>query len=375
MLTSLLLYGYIRVLLWSSKRAYMKEPKVNITTQFLRQIAEIDEFKGLWQAIGNLGRDRLRTLKRIATIESVGSSTRIEGVKMSDREVEALLAGIDIRTFRSRDEEEVAGYAEAINLVFDNYDQIPISENHIKQLHRILLKYSTKDARHRGEYKKLPNHVEAFDSDGKSLGVIFETATPFDTPMKMEALIAWVNLCFELNQLHPLLVIAIFTVHFLAIHPFQDGNGRLSRILTTLFLLQKGYLYVPYSSLESIIEQNKDGYYLALRKSQSTLDRGDKDLNDWLTFFLNCMIKQKDNLAAKIEREHLMTKLPELSSKILQIVKEHGRVAISDILSITRANRNTIKVRLRELVSNGYLIKQGKGKGTLYLIGDRSHYT
>jgi Fic family protein len=350
----------------------MKEPIVNINNKILRQIAEIDEFKGAWKAIGTLAPDRLNALKKIATIESVGSSTRIEGGKMTDQQVEALLSGLDTRSFRSRDEQEVAGYADAMRLVFESFEQIPLSVNHIKQLHRILLKYSSKDTRHRGEYKKLPNHVEAFDHNGKSLGVIFETATPFDTPMRMQALIAWTNQSFEQRELHPLLIIAIFTVHFLAIHPFQDGNGRISRILTTLLLLQSGYLYVPYSSLEAIVEQNKEGYYLALRKAQGSLNRGDDNLGVWLLFFLTCMQKQKDNLAAKIQREQLMVKLPQLSIQILKIVREHGRASISDIQAITEANRNTIKVRLRELVSDLYLIQQGKGKGTVYLPGERS---
>jgi Fic family protein len=349
----------------------MKEPTVNITKDILGLISEIDEFKGLWRAIGNLKPDRLNVLKKIATIESVGSSTRIEGVKMTDQQVEALLTGIDIHSFRSRDEQEVAGYAEAINLVFDSYADIPISENHIKQLHRTLLKYSSKDARHRGEYKKLTNNVEAFDHNGKSVGVIFQTATPFDTPMRMEALVSWTRQSLEQKQLHPLLIIAIFVVHFLAIHPFQDGNGRLSRILTTLLLMQSGYLYVPYSSLESIVEQNKDGYYLALRKTQRTLNQADEKLDDWLLFFLKCMKKQKDNLSRKIEREQLMTKLPELSNQILQIVKDHGQTSISDIQAVTQANRNTIKVHLRDLVDSGYLSRQGKGKGTVYLLGKR----
>lgn len=202
--------------------------------------------------------------------------------------------------------------------------------------------------------------------------MIFETASAFDTPMRMQALVDWTNRSFSQKQLHPLLIIAIFTVHFLAIHPFQDGNGRLSRILTTLLLLQNGYLYVPYSSLEAIVEQNKEGYYLALRKAQGTLNRGDKNLGAWLLFFLNCMKKQKDNLSAKIQRERLMVKLPELSTTILQVVKEHGRATISDIHAITQANRNTIKVRLRELVDDGHLVMQGKGKATVYLPGERS---
>jgi Fic family protein len=351
--------------------AQVKEPTVNITKEILGQIAQIDEFKGAWKAIGTLAPDRLNALKKIATIESVGSSTRIEGVKMTDKQVEALLAGLDTRSFRSRDEQEVAGYAEAMNLVFDSFEQIALTENHIKQLHRTLLQHSSKDVRHRGAYKKMPNHVEAFDHNGKSLGVIFETASPFDTPMRMQALIDWTNRSFEQKDLHPLLIIAIFTVHFLAIHPFQDGNGRLSRILTTLLLLQNGYLYVPYSSLEAIVEQNKEGYYLALRKAQGTLNQGDDNLGTWLLFFLDCMKKQKDNLAVKIERERLMVRLSELSTKIVQVVKDHGQLGISDIQAITHANRNTIKVRLRELVDDGYLIMQGKGKGARYMPGKR----
>jgi Fic family protein len=351
--------------------AQVKEPTVNITKEILGQIAQIDEFKGAWKAIGTLAPDRLNALKKIATIESVGSSTRIEGVKMTDKQVEALLAGLDTRSFRSRDEQEVAGYAEAMNLVFDSFEQIALTENHIKQLHRTLLQHSSKDVRHRGAYKKMPNHVEAFDHNGKSLGVIFETASPFDTPMRMQALIDWTNRSFEQKDLHPLLIIAIFTVHFLAIHPFQDGNGRLSRILTTLLLLQNGYLYVPYSSLEAIVEQNKEGYYLALRKAQGTLNQGDDNLGTWLLFFLDCMKKQKDNLAVKIERERLMVRLSELSTKIVQVVKDHGQLGISDIQAITQANRNTIKVRLRELLDDGYLIMQGKGKGARYMPGKR----
>jgi Fic family protein len=236
----------------------MKEPTINITKEVLQLVSQIDEFKGAWKALGTLVPDRLDALKKIATIESVGSSTRIEGVKMTDRQVEILLSGPDSLLFRSRDEEEVAGYAEAMNLVFDSFKQIPLSENYIKQLHSILLQFSTKNVRHRGEYKKLPNNVEAFDQDGKNPGVIFETASPFDTLIRMQSLVEWANRSFEDKELHSLLIIAIFIVHFLAIHPFQDGNGRLSRILTTILLLKNSYLYVPYSSLEAIIEENKE---------------------------------------------------------------------------------------------------------------------
>jgi len=351
----------------------MKEPTISITNEILQLIAEIEEFKGEWKAIGNLSPERLHALKKIATIESVGSSTRIEGVKLTDKEVEMLLSGLDTYSFRSRDEEEVAGYAEVMNLIFDAYENISITENTIKQLHGILLKFSSKDVRHRGEYKKLPNHVEAFDQNGKSLGIIFQTASPFDTPMKMEALVKWTRRKLKKRDFHPLLVIGVFIVQLLAIHPFQDGNGRLSRILTTLMLLKNGYAYVPYASLESIIEQNKDGYYFVLRKTQKTLDTEKPEMTVWLVFFLNCLKKQKDDLSLKIERENIIRKLPDLSRQILKIVKQHDRVAISDIHSILKANRNTIKVRLRQLVTNGYLQMEGTGKGARYIMGNRTY--
>ena len=181
------------------------------------------------------------------------------------------LSGLQITSLHSRDEEEVAGYAECIEQVFESYAHIPVDENHIKQLHQVLLKYSSKDTRHRGEYKKLNNPMEAFDQNGKSAGIVFKTATPFDTPQKMTELTEWLTLEGKTRQTHPLLTIAVFIVHFLAIHPFQDGNGRLSRILTTLLLLQAGYGYVLYSSLERIIEENKEQYYLKLRRTQQTI--------------------------------------------------------------------------------------------------------
>ena len=155
---------------------------ITITPEILKLIADIDEFKGRWKVIETLAPEKLTSLQRIATIESVGSSTRIEGAKLSDAEVGKLLSGLRSESFASRDEEEVAGYADAMEMIFEGYEVITATENHIKQLHGVLLKYSSKDQDHRGEYKKVTNHVEAFGPDGKSLGVVFETATPFETP-------------------------------------------------------------------------------------------------------------------------------------------------------------------------------------------------
>ncbi len=349
--------------------AMIKIDSLIITQEMLSLIAEIDEFKGAWRALGKLAPERLRQLRKIATIESIGSSTRIEGAKLSDREVEMLLGGLEAQSFDSRDEQEVAGYAEVMETVFDSPDAIPISENHIKQLHAMLLKYSKKDARHRGEYKKLPNNVEAFDEAGKSVGVVFETASPFDTPLRMEELISWVNSAVEAKSLHPLIINGIFGVVFLAIHPFQDGNGRLSRILTTLLLLKSGYGYVPYCSLESIIEQNKEAYYLALRRTQGTLKKKAPEWTPWLSFFLQCLQKQKTRLETKVEREKIMNStMPELSIAIIELASEHGQISVADIIRVTQAPRATIKKRLTELVQAGHLKRGGKGRSTWYAI-------
>jgi Fic family protein len=337
-----------------------------ITHELLKLIAEIDEFKGRWEALGNLAPERLSALRRIATIESVGSSTRIEGVKLRDDEIEKLLSGLDVRSFRSRDEQEVAGYAELMELIFESYADISLSENTIRQLHGVLLRYSNKDERHRGNYKTLSNNVEAFDEDGRSVGIIFETATPFATPRMMESLVTWTNEALAKRKHHPLLVVAVFVVRFLAIHPFQDGNGRLSRALTSLILLRAGYLYVPYSSLERVIEDSKDEYYMALRRAQATLDDDESQLMTWITFFVRALHRQKEVLERKVKQERLMAPLAPLSEKLLAIADEHGRITVRDAETLTKANRNTIKDHLAKLVDAGRLKRRGRGRGTWY---------
>jgi len=340
-----------------------------VSHKILNLISELDEFKGRWRVLRNLSPERLLALRRVATVESVGSSTRIEGVKLTDREVESLLSSLTRYEFKSRDEEEVAGYAEAMELVFDSWREISLTENHIKQLHNVLLKFSSKDVSHRGSYKKLPNNVVAFDSSGKEIGVVFETATPFETPFAMERLIGWANEAADNKTIHPLLTIAVFVVCFLAIHPFQDGNGRLSRILTTLLLLRFGYDYVPYSSLENVIEGNKDLYYKALRQTQTTLNEEKADWESWSLFFLKCLKKQKDKLSAKLDREKILANvLPKLSTEILSLLKEHERLTIAEIETLTKANRNTLKVRLRELVRDNLLEQHGKARSTWYSL-------
>jgi Fic family protein len=259
-----------------------------------------------------------------------------------------------------------------MDLVFEAYADMHLTENHIRQLHQTLLRHSDKDARHRGSYKTLSNNVVALDADGREIGVVFETTSPFDTPREIEALVAWTRKTLDEEALHPLLVIAIFIVTFLAIHPFQDGNGRLSRVLTTLFLLRAGYAYVPYASLERVIEENRDLYYRALRRTQGTLGSETPDWEPWVGFFLRCLKRQKDGLAARLDRERdalgREADLPELSLQVLEALREKERLTIAQLTSITGANRNTLKVRLRELVADGRVRQHGKARATWYSL-------
>ncbi len=340
---------------------------LQITPEVLGLVARIDEFKGAWRALGALAPERLSALRRVATIESIGSSTRIEGSKLTDREVERLLSNLAIKKVETRDEQEVAGYAELMDLIFRAWEEIPFNENHVKQFHQILLQYSQNDAWHRGGYKTHSNRVAAFDENGTQIGVVFETATPFDTPRLMTELLAWVDDERDNAVLHPLLIVAVFMVVFLEIHPFQDGNGRLSRVLTTLLLLRAGYAYVPYSSLECVIEASKENYYLALRQTQGTIRTDAPNWQPWLLFFLRSLAEQVRRLEKKVEREKIvLAALPELSLQIVEFAREHGRVTMMNAIKLTGASRNTLKQHFRDLTERNHLEQHGRGRGVWY---------
>lgn len=348
----------------------MKIHSLSITPEHLKHIADIDSFRASWDTRHALTPARLQALRHVATIESIGSSTRIEGARLSDAEVEQLLGRLEQQSLDTRDEQEVAGYADAMETIFSNYLEIPLTENYIKQLHSVLLSYSEKDNRHRGQYKTLNNNVEAFDADGTSLGIVIKTATPFDTPREMEALVKWTRESLEDKSLHPLLVVSVFNVVFLAIHPFQDGNGRLSRVLATLLLLRSDYHYVPYSSLESIIERSKDSYYLALRRTQSTLDQSDPDWQPWVTFFLRSLVSQKVHLETKLMASQGWGALPKDSVAILNYLSENERITAPEAEALTHTPRSTLKLRLKELQDKGLIERHGKARGTWYILSE-----
>jgi len=204
-------------------------------------LTEIDELKGKWIAGVKLSPQILNRLKKSVVITSTGASTRIEGAELTDEQIEKLFKGLRIKKFSTRDEQEVAGYKELLENIFDSWEKIKFSESTIKHFHKELLKYSEKDKKHLGSYKFGSNRVEAVDANGKVIGIIFEPTPPHLTPKEMSELINWAQDAFKKNLIHPLLIIGNFVLEFLAIHPFQDGNGRSSRVLTNLLMLQAGY--------------------------------------------------------------------------------------------------------------------------------------
>lgn len=330
-----------------------------------RLLGEIDEFKGHWRRVKELNADRLKELRRITTIESAGSSTRIEGAELSDAEVAQVLQGLNVDSFRTRDEAEVKGYHDFLEMIYESPNEIALTENHVKQLHSVLLRYTEKDERHRGEYKKLDNHVEATHPDGRK-EILFRTESPLGTPSRMNALVDSTNEAFASAQLHPLVIVARFIVDFLAIHPFQDGNGRLSRGLTTLLMLRNGYEYVPYSSLERVIEENKTRYYLALRTSQLAMLQEPSAFSEWLLFLLQALRTQKRQLEAKVDVERSILQLSDLQQRIVDELQNKGRMTRAEIEQKVKAPGRTIRYHLDSLIRQGLVEGHGKKRGRFY---------
>jgi Fic family protein len=335
----------------------------------MQLIGLIDGFKGKWNVVEKRENRYLKELRKIATIESIGSSTRIEGTTLSDKEVQELLNNIKITKMQTRDEQEVIGYYEVLELIYDHYSDIKLSESYIKQLHRLLLKYSNKDERHRGGYKHLSNKVVATYPTGKQR-TIFSTTEPALVDGEMRELIEWTNIQVSEQNIHPLIVIAFFIYEFLSIHPFQDGNGRLSRLITTLCLLQNGYEFIQYISFENYIEKNKKEYYEALMSGQHNRNHKNERIDKWALFFLNSL----KILSERLEQKYNVFKskggyLNDRQKRIKDFITNNQPVKVSDISNqFSEIQPSTIKKDLQYLREEQVLIMIGKGKGSVYVL-------
>lgn len=341
----------------------------NISSFIWSKIAKIDELKGRWVGGIDLNPQILGRLKKSVLITSTGASTRIEGAKLSDEDIEKFLKGLSVQKFSDRDKQEVKSYYELLENVFNSWSVIRFSESSIKHFHKELLKYVEKDKTHRGEYKKIENKVQMINEAGRSVGVLFDTTPAYLTPKEMLELVEWTKEELEKKTYHSLFVIGNFLVEFLNIHPFQDGNGRLSRILANLLLLKEGYLYMPYVSHEKLIEENKPAYYMALRKSQRTFKSKKEDISQWLDFFLNILLEQSQAAINLLSKENIETLLSgrQLSVWYFMISKkeEITPIQMSEKLKIPRSTVNQI---LNKLLSLKKIERIGMGRAVRYRI-------
>jgi Fic family protein len=338
----------------------------HIPAYIVSKIAQIDELKGRWISGAQLSPQVLGRLKRSVLITSTGASTRIEGTRLSDEDVEKLMRGLDIQKFTNRDKQEAKGYYELLENVFDSWKRLAFNENSIKHFHQKLLKYFEKDKEHRGEYKRRGNKVHMVDEAGKSIAILFDTTAPYLTPKEIQELVEWTQEALQEKRYHPLLIISNFLVRFLVIHPFQDGNGRLSRILTNLLLLKEGYLYMPYISHEKLVEDNKPEYYIALRRTQKTFDEKKDDVTPWLDFFFTILLKQAQmavELLSKEKIEKILTKKQLAVWEFLQKVEE---ASPGDIAKKTGVAQPTVRQALDKLLRLKKIERIGLGRSTKY---------
>lgn len=338
----------------------------SISSSLWRNITQIDEIKGHWRYGAGLGAQTLSRLKRSVLVTSTGASTRIEGAHLSDEEVERLMRSLSVQKLADRDAQEVRGYYEALQLVFNSWRSLELSENHINQLHSLLLRYVVKDERHRGHFKTMENKVEMRDQAGRVLEVLFDTTPPYLTPKQMYELIDWTNDALNVSSHHPLLVIGNFIVEFLKIHPFMDGNGRLSRILTNFLMLRAGYDYVPFVSHEHLIEASKVDYYVALRRSQRTFGLDHETIQPWLDFFIGiCHIQaeQAMSLLSADAVERLLSPRQLLVWNYLATVDE---ATPGEIANATDVPRPTVAQALAKLLELRKIERLGRGRATRY---------
>lgn len=338
----------------------------NIPHEIWGYLSKIDQLQGRWIEGAHLHPQILGSLKQSVLITSTGASTRIEGSRMSDSDIEKLMRGIAIQKFRDRDIQEVKGYFELLSRVFDHWKTIRFNESTIKHFHKELLKYVEKDTLHRGEYKHTENKVHMINAQGESMGVLFDTAPAYLTPIMIQELVEITQGLLKENKYHPLLVIGNFMVEFLAIHPFTDGNGRLSRILTNLLLLQAGYLYVPYVSHEKLIEDNKPDYYLALRKSQNTFTANNSNTVAWLAFFLRIILKQSEMAVALLSQETIEQVLSKKQLAIWKYLQTVPEASPLEIVRYTGIARRTINQALDKLLRLQKIQRMGSGSSIRY---------
>lgn len=339
------------------------------TQRIIQKIGQIDQFKGEWKQLDKAENRYLKELRKIATIQSIGSSTRIEGSTLTDVEIASLVKNLKISKLQTRDEQEVGGYYDTLETIIENADSIDLTLSNIHTLHNLLLKYSSKDDRHRGKFKELTNSVVAAYPDGTTR-VVFNTTEPFLVDKEMSELVDWTNNAFSTGEIHPLIIISTFIYEFLSIHPYQDGNGRLSRLLTNLLLIKLDYKFVLYVSFEHIIEQKKAAYYQALMEGQKNRYKAEERIDKWTIFFLDSLSELILKLEQKLkEYKNIGGYMNDRQKAVLNYIQTNQPIKLGDLTKdLPQYSAAILKKDLQYLVNEFEIEKLGNNRGTIYKI-------
>ena len=326
-------------------------------------ISRVDRFDGNWTAVERKEGQSLKELKNIATVRSVGASNRIEGNRLSDEEVNILLQKMDMAKLADPDSQEVAGYFEVLDTISESYDYISITESQIKGLHNRLLRHCDKDEWHRGNFKVHSNAVEASFPDGTRQLIFQTTEAGFATEDAIRQLLHWYH---SETEVHTLIKVAAFVYDFLSVHPFQDGNGRLSRLLTTLLLMKSGYNWIQYVSFEHEIENRKNEYYQVLRTCQA--QRPNENVTVWIHFFLSCLSNIQSQLLMKLQASGSETQLTSKEKSIYSMIQNRPNIQSGEIAQKLAVPSPTVKRILAGLIQKGLIEKRGSGRNVSYTI-------
>jgi len=333
-----------------------------MTPEIMNLVAALHEHKGRQAQFLAAKADVLEALLRVAKIQSTGASNRIEGIFTSEARLEQLVA--HNAEPLTRDEAEIAGYREVLSTIHENYAHIALSPNVILQLHRDL--YAFHPLAFAGKYKNQDNVIEEEDESGRRR-VRFKALSAFATPQALASLCEAYHSAISEGRIDPLLLIAKFVLDFLCIHPFNDGNGRLSRLLTLLLLYQQGYTVGKYISLEAIIERSKESYYESLRQSSQGWHEVRHSYQPFVAYQLGVLLKAYKDFAARLE-PIVVTKLGKADRVREMFARQLGKISKTDIMRCCPdISVTTIEKALADLLREGYIKKVGSGRATAYV--------
>lgn len=336
----------------------------NWDSEILGLVAQIHEFKGRQELYLKQKPAALDKLVEIAKIQSTEASNKIEGIVTTSTRMQQLCR--DKTTPRNRDEEEIMGYRDVLNTIHESYEYIPIRASYILQLHRDLYKYSGKDIG--GRFKNTQNIIAETKADGTQV-VRFTPLPPYETPAAIDAICESFNQVIDSCVIDPLVLIPVFIHDFLCIHPFNDGNGRMSRLLTTLLLYRCGYMVGRYISIESKIEKTKSNYYDALEKSGIDWYEENNDLSPFIKYILGIILASYRDFESRMSL--VDEKLPAIEQVRMAIKEKIGKFTKSEIMELVPAvGKASVENSLKKLTEEGFIERHGKGKSTFYTRKD-----